>query len=69
MTDSHLFKKRFCPYHQNPMYYTFFFCLLTCLLVQHDAFSFFAKISSFIKRGISFQILGCVFVPELCVVL
>ena len=32
-------------------------------------FFFFAKISSFIKRGTSFQKLGCIFVPEFRIVL
>ena len=45
--------------------------LYSCLLI-HSLFSIrkiFTKISSFIKRGISFQTLGCVFVTELCVAL
>ena len=36
-------------------------------LASHFFFS--AKISSFIRRGISFQILGCMFIPKLCIAL
>lgn len=41
---------------------------MTYLLVRHDSFPFLAKSSYFIKRGINFQILGCMFVKELCTV-
>ena len=56
----------FCGLSSKPlfMYYTFF-GLLTRPLVQRHIFFFLAKIFSFIKRD--FQILGCIFVTELCI--
>lgn len=44
-------------------------CLLICLIVNITLFLFFTKISSLRERGISFQILGCIFVTEFCVML
>ena len=35
----------------------------------HSASHFFAKIYSLIKRGISFQMPGCILVTELCIAL
>ena len=46
--------------------YCLFVDLSLCLALH---FLFFTKISSFIKRSISFQTLGCIFEPELCIVL
>lgn len=46
----------------------FFFCLLIHLLLWWCAFSFFTKMYSFIKRVSLFQVQGCVFITELCVV-
>ena len=43
--------------------------LLICPLVWHHTFSFFIKISSFVRSDISFQTIGCLFgVPEVYIV-
>ena len=42
----------------------YFFCLLIVSAFGITLFFFFAKISFFIKRGVSFQTLGCRFVLE-----
>lgn len=44
------------------MYGTFLFVRLLIHLIWHYTFSLFTKIFSFIKRGISFHIIGCIFV-------
>lgn len=64
IAPKHLVLKPFCS-----QYYTVF-CLLVSLFFWHlSHFFFIVKISLFIKRGISFQILRCTFVTELCIAL
>lgn len=47
----------------------YFLKILICCLIWHCIFSFSVKSFSFIKRGVSFQMLGCIFVTGLCIVL